>query len=837
MRHSFFKRSRSASLQARRNFLSARFRPRLELLEDRRVLATILVDTFADVVADDGQTSLREAIAEVATLSGGDTIEVPAGTYNLSQLLGQLLVHDLSGSVTIESSGGTAIVSAQQSSRVLEVSGPSVVNLDGIVVTGGSAPSGGGILNSGTLALLDSAVSNSFAGQSGGGIQNFGSLSLVDSAVTDNLVNSGQGGGIANVGGTVSLEGSVVSGNILQFGPGGGIYNSGTLTALDSSVSNNGAFFGDGGGIFNAGPFGTTTIEGSTLSGNVAGLSGGAIGNSGELTVSDSELQGNLGGFTGGGGIFNSGNATIADSTLAANAAGSGGGVSNVGLLSIADTTFSGNNTTFDSGGGLDNLGTATVADSIFANNLALSFGGGIANRGTLTVSDTTLTGNSANGDGGGLANRGSATVSDSTFELNSAGAFGGGIANDGQFGGGPALSLSGSTIASNTASFGGGGVFNNFAAATIENSIVEGNSAGSGGGIYNQAFFGGATVNIDASTIRNNSASFFGGGVLNFGAATMNVSASVIHDNSAGFNGGGAFNQSFSGADASLTVTNSTLSGNTAAGSGGGIHNDGTFGGIATLNVTSATISGNSAAVQGGGINNLGSATVGNTIVAENAAPVAPDVFGAFNSAGYNLIGIGDGSSGFGATGDQVGTAASPIDPLLGPLQDNGGPTWTMALLPGSPAIDAGDPGLAGTTDQRGVLRPQGTGVDIGAFEVVFHTVDVAAKSPINLSSNGTTKFVLTGSDDFDVSQVDLSDLALILLGDPALAGKVSPLEAKLKDVDGDGRLDLELKFSTAELVDSGALNAASTAILLTGWTVGGEGFLGTAPVQIVND
>ncbi len=107
-----------------------------------------------------------------------------------------------------------------------------------------------------------------------------------------------------------------------------------------------------------------------------------------------------------------------------------------------------------------------------------------------------------------------------------------------------------------------------------------------------------------------------------------------------------------------------------------------------------------------------------------------APDATGPFTSLGYSLIGQADGSSGFinGVNGDLVGTWAAPLDPLLGPLQDNGGPTLTHALLPGSPAIDQGQ-SFAQATDQRGRHRPHdftsipnapgGDGSDIGAFEL----------------------------------------------------------------------------------------------------------------------
>jgi hypothetical protein len=129
-------------------------------------------------------------------------------------------------------------------------------------------------------------------------------------------------------------------------------------------------------------------------------------------------------------------------------------------------------------------------------------------------------------------------------------------------------------------------------------------------------------------------------------------------------------------------------------------------------------------AEASGGGIHALSPLTVvfaqpRNTIVATNTrsgfAGSGPDAAGAFDSLGYNLIGIAAGSTGWTNT-DLLGTPDNPIDPRLGPLQDNSGPTPTLELLAGSPALNAGDPGLAGTTDQRGVVR--GLPVAIGAYQ-----------------------------------------------------------------------------------------------------------------------
>ncbi len=144
-------------------------------------------------------------------------------------------------------------------------------------------------------------------------------------------------------------------------------------------------------------------------------------------------------------------------------------------------------------------------------------------------------------------------------------------------------------------------------------------------------------------------------------------------------------------------------------------------------LNLAAHTLGGS-----GGGINNVSatgsSSTLAlyNTLVANNQAGIAPDFAGIVNFSDHNLIGIQDGSTGFhqANSGDLVGSVTNPLDPRLGPLQNNGGPTQTMALLPGSPAINAGDNNIqlfTGSDDQRGngfARVAKGT-IDIGAFEV----------------------------------------------------------------------------------------------------------------------
>ncbi|HSI87885.1 MAG TPA: choice-of-anchor Q domain-containing protein, partial [Pyrinomonadaceae bacterium] len=198
-----------------------------------------------------------------------------------------------------------------------------------------------------------------------------------------------------------------------------------------------------------------------------------------------------------------------------------------------------------------------------------------------------------------------------------------------------------------------------------------------------------------------------------------MSVVGSTVSNNS-GISSGGIFNEL-----GTLSLTNSTVSNNTG-GAIGGIANYNPQN-IGSLTFTNSTVSDNLATGPNGvgGIQNFeGRANVANSNIAGNTAAFGtPDAAGVLLSQGYNLVGDGGVSTGFSAPGDQVGTTPAPLDPMLGPLQDNGGPTFTHALLPGSPAIDAGDPAYAGplTTDQRGsgFARVFNNRIDIGAFEL----------------------------------------------------------------------------------------------------------------------
>jgi len=256
-----------------------------------------------------------------------------------------------------------------------------------------------------------------------------------------------------------------------------------------------------------------------------------------------------------------------------------------------------------------------------------------------------------------------------------------------------------------------GGGIENGSGATlTITNCVISGNTAGSvgapavaGGGIFN-----GGTATIVNSTISGNMAGGIaggGGGIFNVGAVT--IVNSTFNGNMA-ITGAGVDND---GKASTVMISNSTFSGNAALAYGGACLN------LGILQIANSTLSDNSARDFAGGIVNNGTVQIASTILNRGNPANMHSFGGTITSMGYN-VSSDDGGGFLTGPSDQINT-----DPLLGLLQDNGGPTFTHALLPGSPAIDSGDPSFTPPPffDQRGpgFTRVVNNRIDKGSFEV----------------------------------------------------------------------------------------------------------------------
>jgi len=388
---------------------------------------------------------------------------------------------------------------------------------------------------------------------------------------------------------------------------------------------------------------------------------------------------------------------TLREAIVAANTdtvSGATAGECGAGSSSDSDTiSLTGLTGTITLGSALPNITSEMLIDGPGASQLTVSGNNSVRvfnltlSSGLVSFSGLTIANGRANMDvGGGIYNQSSANVN-----------------------------VTGSTISNNVAVLGGGIANSSTGTFTVINSTIRNNSAGTAGGCYN----GMGTLNIISSTLNNNSAGSGNGGAINTGSNTLNIINSTLDSNTASGGGGGVFNNS---PDAQINISQSTISQNIAFNGGGGVSN-----------------------------NNGGQVKFLNTIIAQNSSGIGPDLLGSFVSLGHNFLGDIASSSGFtpgtnNPNGDLVGSQFAPSLVVLGPLQNNGGPTQTRAVLPGSPAIDAGDNCvvLAGgclttplTTDQRGISRQVNSNVDIGAFESREFTISATSGTPQSTAVN----------------------------------------------------------------------------------------------------
>ncbi len=381
---------------------------------------------------------------------------------------------------------------------------------------------------------------------------------------------------------------------------------------------------------------------------------------------------------------------------------------------------------------------------TVDAQNLSRVFAVRSAN--VVVISGLTIIHGSA-GNGGGIQNdHANLTVTDCVISNNSATDSGGAIDNDGYGGCMAVLALKNTRLIGNSSANAGGAIINlgnngGSAILNIDNSTFDGNSSGAGGGIYNQGFSGHVIATISNSTFSNNSGGG-GGGILNYGGvgrALLNISNSTFSGNISGPGLGSAVAANIINASGALVLNSSTIDDTSSTGVGGCVANDG----------------GNGPA----------RFEVANTVLRARPSPAVTilNTSGATTtSLGYNLAsdaaggGSGTGPGGYlGGPGDIRNT-----DPNLGTLADNGGATFTSALLNGSPAIDAGNPSFSPppTFDQRGLgfARVRNGRMDIGAFEACDTTPPVIS-TPGDITVKAKRRKGRTGAFvSFAVSAVD---------------------------------------------------------------------------------
>jgi predicted outer membrane repeat protein len=348
--------------------------------------------------------------------------------------------------------------------------------------------------------------------------------------------------------------------------------------------------------------------------------------------------------------------------------------------------------TTLDGGGATQIIaisgGTVSISGVTLSHGIGSGArGGAIQNESTLTLTSDVLSANTSTGAGGAIDSEGTLTVQNSTFSGNSSHDYAGAINTEGGIGA-QALNVTNTTFSGNQTGNRGGGAISvsessGLPTVTIAKSLFTGNSTTTGGA---------------------------GGAIIFGGPGTYQISDSTFTGNHADGNGG-----AISASNTGSILINDTLSGNSAAGDGGNFDLSGT-----PLPALTNTI------VAGGSASPSTSANCNNHVT----------------SNGHNLEDDATGQCGFTGPGDQINT-----DPKLGPLADNGGPTQTMALQAGSPAIDAGTNTGCPATDQRGVTRPQGAACDIGAYEVA--PPNASTGSATNVSPTGATLNASAGNPD----------------------------------------------------------------------------------------
>jgi len=711
----------------------------VKVISDTRHASTVIATTNGGTLMGDTAEIVLSAID--GTIGGGSADTCTPAVFEAelhhytsgplrfncgAQLTTLTLTRPITIQKTLEIDGGSAVaLSGNDSTRVFTVMPGAKLTLRNLTLANGAALRG----------------ATNLPPDGGGAIHNEGELIVDNCQFVNNEAN--YGGAIhSSKAGLVQIANSAFLNNraldttiITDTGDGGAIFNEGVLSITNTTLRHSHAV-GGAAILNNAG--GEVTVSNSSLLDNVA-TNGGAIeANSATVYISDTQFERNSARQYGGALLgFGHSDMHVVGSLLQFNTAVQGGAISvfDSSTLEMTNTQASENDAS-QYGGALIiyQQGVVKIHRTDVLENTSSGYGGGISNgcspdhpetchsttsQSMLLIDESSrIAGNETSVEGGGIDNWGStdivsSTIGESFTASGNDAPHGGGIRNHV----GAALQLIQSTVVANQVPGYGGGIHNS-GALTIELSTLKRNNAGiDGGGLFNdgQAIVISSTIGGDAPADGNHADSSGGGiqsGPLGQAGGRLSLSDSTVAFNTAGQYGGGIAN-----AQAGiLQITNTTISTNQAGAKGGGVLNFNQ----GTVSMTHATVVFNSAYAQGANIANIrdgGDGVIGiaNSIVAYGLG--TNECSGVISSNGYNIVGSArspadTSACDFKGAGDERG-----IDPGLSTLANNGGPTWTHAPFPSSPAIDHVPCSVY--TDQRGVIRPQGKACDAGAFEL----------------------------------------------------------------------------------------------------------------------
>ena len=742
-------------------------------------------------LGDNGQLELTSDITVIGDVDGDGTSDVTLDASGSSRVL---LVSG--GRAAID--GLTIVGGYADQGGGIQINSGAYLSVDNSTVAGNHATDGGGIWNRGTLTLTNSTVSDNTA-EFGGGILNefAGAATLVSATITGNYATddrsftTGDGGGVLNRG-SLSMINSTVSGNDGTFG--GGLYNDALAIAhlINTTFTGNDAFL-NGGGLAVKGEL---TLTNSLVLGNSGGqidtLTGYTNGGGnlvGDGTIAVEDVFAEVDPVTGGGLLADNGGLveTIALKADADNPAldrgaaisesvDANGNQRNIDLYDLNGVDVY-NDGTVDAGAvELQSLPEASSLVVTTTEDVVDAFDGETSLREALAYADSVADADGdgesndtitfAAGIGEAFENGGTINLGGSQLQITSDVTIDGDVDGDGDadvtldaggasrvvlVSGGSDATLADLIVTGGNAANGGGIHVNPGAVLTIENSSIVGNNASQWGGGINSR---GDLTLIDTMVYDNSARQ---GGAISAIYGTVTLMSSTLSGNSATKYGGGLYNY-----DAAVSLVNTTIAANTAS-YGGGIYN------LGSVSLANSTVTGNTA-TDGGGIMQHGYFSVSNSMILGNSGGEISD---AYTESGSNLV--GDGAI------DAADVFASTIvladGTVAGVLADNGGPVETVALKAdvANPALDTASTDNGGTieaTDARGedaydapaIDNGSGNtdGRDIGAYELVNEAPQIID------TSGGQIQF--SDADTDDTHSVDVTDVAIT--GDEALLG-----------------------------------------------------------------